>query len=153
MHHSDTLIKMYWEAVHAVDPEMLIVSGVKKENGKLIIDNHGDAISEDLSSYKEVIVLGIGKASARMAAAIEKVLGDELTRGLVITKYGHAVKTKIIKVIEAGHPLPDQNSVRGAKVLTQVARAADEKTLIINLISGGGSALFCLPAGSAHPRG
>lgn len=148
MNPLDDLVAVYWDAVRAVDPGSLISSCVKKENGKLIIDNHGDAISEDLSSYKEVIVLGIGKASARMAAAIEQVLGDELTRGLVITKYGHAVKTKKIKVMEAGHPLPDENSLQGARKLVEMAQKADEKTLLINLISGGGSALFCLPAGA-----
>jgi hydroxypyruvate reductase len=148
MNHLDNLVKMYWEAVRTVDPGMLITSYVKKENGKLIIKNPGTIISEDLSRYKQIIVCGIGKAAARMAAAIEQVLGDDIAHGLVITKYGHTVKTKKIKVMEAGHPLPDENSVRGAKVLTQMAREADEETLVINLISGGGSALFCLPAGA-----
>jgi len=148
MNHLDNLVKIYWEAVRAVDPGRLIISCVKKENGKLIIDNHGDDISEDLSGYKEIIVLGIGKAAARMAAAIEQVLGDDIARGLVITKYGHTVKTKKIKVMEAGHPLPDENSVTGAKLITEMAQKADEKTLVINLISGGGSALFCLPSGA-----
>lgn len=50
-------------------------------------------------------------------------------------------------MLEAGHPIPDENSLQGAETLAQIAREADDKTLIINLISGGGSALFCLPAG------
>ena len=147
MNHLDNLVKIYWEAVHAVDPEKLIAARVKKKGGTLVIDLPEGAIVEDLSRYREIIILGIGKASARMAAAMELVLDDEITRGFVITKYGHAVPTQKIKVLEAGHPIPDENSLRGAETLAQIAREADDKTLIINLISGGGSALFCLPAG------
>lgn len=147
MNHLDNLVKIYREAVQAVDPGRLITSRVKK-NGKLFISNQETILSEDLHRYKEVIVLGIGKAAARMASAIEQVLESDIGRGLVITKYGHSVETKKIKVWEAGHPLPDENSVRGAEALLEMAREADDKTLIINLISGGGSALFCLPAGT-----
>ncbi|MBN1382589.1 MAG: glycerate kinase [Deltaproteobacteria bacterium] len=140
------MMAIYREAVRAVDPAGLIATRVKKNGRTLTIDNRGTVISEDLSRYRQVIILGIGKASARMAAAMEDVLGEKLTRGFVITKYGHAVKTEKIRVVEAGHPLPDENSLKGARLLTQIADEADENTLIIHLVSGGGSALFCLPA-------
>jgi hydroxypyruvate reductase len=76
---------------------------------------------------------------------MENILAEEISSGFVITKYGHGLKLNKIHVREAGHPVPDENSLEGARILAQMA-AADENTLIINLISGGGSSLFCLPA-------
>ena len=146
MKHVNDLVTIFRDAVHAVDPAVLIERHVKKEGRTLLIKTHGGTISEDLSSYKEIIVLGIGKASARMAATMEGILGPDLAKGLVITKYGHGLHLAKTHVLEAGHPIPDENSMDGALMLTRIARDADEHTLIINLISGGGSSLFSLPA-------
>ena len=140
------LENIYWDAVREVDPAGLIQSHVKKDGRTLLIHGQDTNISEDLSRYKQVIVLGIGKASARMASAMESILEGELSAGFVITKYGHGLKLRKIQVMEAGHPVPDENSVKGARILSQMADAADVRTLIINLISGGGSSLLCLPA-------
>jgi glycerate 2-kinase len=140
------LVAIFRDAVHAVDPAGLIERHVKKEGRTLLIDTGENRITEDISRYDRVIVLGIGKASPRMAAAMESILGTDLTKGLVITKYGHGLNLSKIQVLEAGHPIPDENSLDGARMLTQVARDADEHTLIVNLISGGGSSLFSLPA-------
>jgi len=140
------LENIYRDAVREVDPAGLIQSRVKKDGRILTIQSPDAKISEDLSRYKQVIVLGIGKASARMASAMESILGDELSAGFVVTKYGHGLKLGKIQVMEAGHPVPDENSLDGARILAQMAAAADENTLIIHLISGGGSSLFCLPA-------
>ena len=140
------LENIYWDAVREVDPAGLIQSRIKKDGRTLLIRSPDTKISEDLSRYKQVIVLGIGKASARMASAMENILGDELSAGFVITKYGHGLKLRKIQVMETGHPVPDENSLEGARILSQMASAADVYTLIINLISGGGSSLLCLPA-------
>ena len=140
------LENIYRDAVREVDPAGLIQSRVKKDGRILTIQSPDAKISEDLYRYKQVIVLGIGKASARMASTMESILGDELSAGFVVTKYGHGLKLGKIQVMEAGHPVPDENSLDGARILAQMAAAADENTLIIHLISGGGSSLFCLPA-------
>ncbi len=140
------LKNIYRAAVREVDPAGLILSRVRKEGRKLVLQGQEAERSEDLSLYRQVMVLGIGKASARMASAMESILNQELTSGFVITKYGHGLNLRKIKVLEAGHPVPDENSLEGALILTGMAEAADEHTLIINLISGGGSSLFCLPA-------
>ena len=140
------LENIYRDAVCEVDPAGLIQYRVKKVGRKLSILGHDTKISEDLSRYQKVIVLGIGKASARMAAAMESILEDELSAGFVITKYGHGCKLRKIQVMEAGHPVPDENSQEGARILSQMAAEADVHTLILNLISGGGSSLLCLPA-------
>lgn len=140
------LENIYRAAVREVDPAGLIRGRVKKDGRTLLIRGADSNISADLSAYKRVIVLGIGKASARMAEALESILGDELTAGFVVTKYGHGLPLRKIQVQEAGHPVPDENSLKGARVIAQMAEDADDKTLIINLISGGGSSLLCLPA-------
>jgi len=140
------LKNIYRDAVREVDPAGLILSRIRKEGRKLVLTGQGEDWMEDLSSYRQVMVLGIGKASARMASAMESILDEDLTSGFVITKYGHGLDLRKVKVLEAGHPVPDENSLKGARILTDMARAADEHTLIIHLISGGGSSLFCLPA-------
>lgn len=140
------LENIYRDAVREVDPAGLISSRVQMDGRTLIIHGQGTNISEDLSRYKQVIVLGIGKASARMASAMESILAEELSGGFIITKYGHNLDLRKIQVMEAGHPIPDENSLEGARIIAQMANSADESTLIINLISGGGSSLLCLPA-------
>lgn len=152
MNPLEDMMAIYREAVRAVDPAKLIASRLTKCSKTLIIDDRGTTVSEDLSEYRQIIVFGIGKASARMAVAVEAVLEDELDRGFVVTKYGHAVQTEKVRVLEAGHPLPDKNSFEAAQILSQMAAEADENTLIINLVSGGGSALFCLPADGVSPE-
>ena len=72
---------IYRDAVREVDPAGLIQSRVMKEGRKLTIRSLDEKIEEDLSRYKQVIVLGIGKASARMASAMESILGDDLSAG------------------------------------------------------------------------
>lgn len=146
MNTVEDLKNIYRNAVYEVDPAGLIQSRVKKDGRTLVIHGQGTNISEDISHYNQIIILGIGKASARMATAMESLLAEDLSGGFVLTKYGHGLPLKKIKVMEAGHPIPDENSMEGARIIAQMAGSSDENTLIINLISGGGSSLFCLPA-------
>ncbi|NOQ40938.1 MAG: DUF4147 domain-containing protein [Desulfuromusa sp.] len=99
----------------------------------------------DLKLFDKIFVLGAGKAGASMAKAIEEIVGDRITEGLITVKYDHLEELKIIKIQEAGHPVPDQNGLDGAQAIYQFAASADDKTLVICLISGGGSALLPLP--------
>lgn len=92
-----------------------------------------------------VVVLGAGKASAAMAAAVETAWGDDL-EGLILTRYGHAVPTRSIEVVEAAHPVPDAAGAAGAARLLALAESLTEGDTAVCLISGGGSALATLPA-------
>ncbi len=92
------------------------------------------------------IVVGAGKSAAVMAAALEAAWPDVPLTGVVVTRYGHAVPTSRIKVIEASHPVPDANSERAARHILQAVRGLGPDDLVIALISGGGSALMALPA-------
>jgi glycerate 2-kinase len=92
------------------------------------------------------VVVGAGKSAAVMAAALEDAWPDVALEGSVVTRYGHAVPTRRIEVIEASHPVPDANSERGARRLLERVRGLGPDDLVLALISGGGSALLALPA-------
>ena len=90
------------------------------------------------------IVIGAGKAAARMAAAFEDAW-DGLCEGLVVTRYGHAVPCRRIEVMEAAHPVPDENGIRAARRILALAQSAGADDLVICLISGGASSLLVMP--------
>ena len=91
------------------------------------------------------VVIGAGKAAAAMAKAVEDHWPGGL-QGLVVTRYGHGVPCRRIEVIEAGHPMPDHESVQAAQRLMDMVRNLAPEDLVLALISGGGSALLTLPA-------
>ncbi len=88
------------------------------------------------------IVVGAGKSAAVMAAALEAAWPDVPLSGAVVTRYGHAVPTQQIEVIEASHPVPDANSERAARRLLELVQGLGPDDLVLALISGGGSALL-----------
>lgn len=92
------------------------------------------------------VVVGGGKSAALMAAALEEAWPDVQLEGTVVTRYGHAVPTKRIEVLEASHPVPDENSERGALRLLERVRGLTADDLVIALMSGGASALLAAPA-------
>jgi glycerate 2-kinase len=91
------------------------------------------------------IVVGGGKSAAVMAAALEDAWPDVALEGTVVTRYGHAVPTRLIEVIEASHPVPDDNSERGARRLLERVHGLTKDDLVIALMSGGASALLAAP--------
>src|SRR3954469_16660511 len=93
------------------------------------------------------IVIGGGKASAAMAKAVETHWSGPLA-GLVITRYGHAVPCERIEIVEASHPVPDENGRRAAGRMLEMVQGLGPDDLVLALISGGGSALLSLPAPS-----
>ncbi|SHM08918.1 hydroxypyruvate reductase [Paracoccus solventivorans] len=92
-----------------------------------------------------VVVVGAGKASARMAEAVEAAWGP--CEGLVITRYGHARPTCGIEIVEAAHPVPDQAGVEATLRMLTLLEGLGEGDFVLALISGGASALLCAPAG------
>ena len=91
------------------------------------------------------IVVGAGKAAAAMARAVEDHWEADV-EGVVVTRYGHAVPTNKIEVLEASHPVPDQAGVDASKRILETVQGLSEDDLVLCLISGGGSALLSLPA-------
>jgi glycerate 2-kinase len=99
-----------------------------------------------LTDFRRIVVVGMGKASVAMGRAVEKLLGDRITAGWINTKYGHAAPLRRIQVHECGHPVPDEAGVEGTHRILDLLAEADEQTLVLCLISGGGSALSPAPA-------
>ena len=91
-----------------------------------------------------VVVVGAGKSAAAMARAVEAEWSD--VTGVVVTRYGHAVPTRSIEVIEAAHPVPDQAGAEAAQRILAAVRGLGPDDLVLALISGGGSALMTAPA-------
>jgi glycerate 2-kinase len=125
----------------AVDPYRAVSGALRTENGQL----YAGGSPYDLSAFDRVIVVGAGKATARMAEAVEEKFGNSIDGGIIIVKYGHTGRLRTIEQIEAGHPIPDEAGVRGTERVLELVRSADEKTLVICLLSGGGSALLVAP--------
>ena len=91
------------------------------------------------------VVVGAGKAAASIARAFEDAWTGDLT-GLVVTRYGHAVPTRRIEVVEASHPVPDAAGEAAARRILECVDGLTADDLVVCLISGGGSALLSLPA-------
>ncbi len=100
----------------------------------------------DLDDVGRILVLGCGKAGASMARAVEEILGDRVSAGLVVVKDGHLAATRRISLIEAGHPIPDARGEQAAARLLELAASAGPRDLVLFLVSGGGSALTPAPA-------
>ncbi len=92
-----------------------------------------------------LVVVGAGKAAARMALAVETHYGAPL-EGLIVTRYGHGEELKLLEIVEAGHPLPDQAGRDAAVRILALAKTLGEGDRLLLLLSGGGSALLSLPA-------
>lgn len=92
-----------------------------------------------------VIVVGAGKASARMAEAVESVWGP--CDGLVITRYGHARPCAGIEIVQAAHPVPDSAGAQASQRMLDLLAGAEEGDFVLSLISGGASALLVAPVG------
>jgi hydroxypyruvate reductase len=91
-----------------------------------------------------IIVIGAGKASAAMAACVEKHYNSEV-HGLVITRYGYSVHCHNIEIVEAGHPIPDLDGYNATLRLLRILASVTEDDLVLCLLSGGGSSLLTLP--------
>ena len=100
----------------------------------------------DFSRFRDIYVVGAGKAGASMAQAAERVLGRRIAAGLLNVKYGHTAKLRRIELNQCGHPVPDENGVAGAERIARIAAGAGQDDLVICLISGGASALMPAPA-------
>lgn len=101
---------------------------------------------KELNVQSEVILVSIGKAAWRMANAAKEVLGDRIKKGIVITKYKHSEgPIEGIEIYEAGHPTPDENTIKATKRALEITSNLSENDTVLFLVSGGGSALFEMP--------
>ena len=127
-------IQIFRSAVKAVDPYSCV----------------GNNIEEALAFYKEkgfekLYVAAFGKASYEMCRAAEDYMGSLITDGVAVTRYGSGGKLKKIRLFEASHPLSDDNGLKATEKIVELLKGAGKNTLILCLISGGGSSLLVSP--------
>ena len=118
---------MFQAAVDAADPMLCVPPHLPETPGK------------------RTVLVGAGKASAKMARAIEQAWPHPL-EGLVVTRYGHAVPCEHVEIVEAAHPVPDAAGEEAARRILEIAESLGPDDLMICAISGGGSSLLSAPA-------
>lgn len=141
----EILESVFMAGLRRVDPLLMMKNQLSLKGDELIIDTGTERHVIDLGKFRRILVTGMGKASARMALGLEEILGDRITSGKIAVKYGHTETLSKIKLMEAGHPVPDQGSVKAAEAIISFIKEAGEGDLVINLVSGGGSAVMSSP--------
>lgn len=137
----EAVMRIFQETLKRVRADILVESTCWCEGTKLYLSGS----EYDLARYERVLVLGGGKASAAMASALDRLLGVKPVSGLVVTKYGHSVDAGRIEVMEAAHPIPDENSILAGSRILELASSATESDLVLVLLSGGASSLMEAP--------
>jgi hydroxypyruvate reductase len=146
MNETAQLNSIFGAGLQAADSRQLMARHVALDGSRLTVAADGRRHEVDLDGFGRILVLGAGKASANMALALEAILGERISGGLISVKHGHGAPLRRIEVVEAGHPVPDAKGEEAARRIARLAEEADSQTLVLNLISGGGSALLPLPA-------
>jgi glycerate 2-kinase len=133
-------------ALAAVEPGQAIRRHLRREGDVLIAAGR----RYDLTRFERVWVAGGGKAATPMVATLADLLGDRLSGGIAVTKHGHAFSPRplpsSLSLVEAGHPVPDEAGVAGARRVADLVADAGPNDFLLCPISGGGSALLTLPA-------
>ena len=138
---------IFRESLRPVNPFGAVENFVRVKNDQLILGKDGENQTElDLNQFNRISLVGGGKATAPMAKAMEALLGKRIYTGMINVKYGFTETLQVTRTVEGNHPLPDENGVRGTAAIMDFLAKANDKDLIISLISGGGSALLCQPA-------
>lgn len=133
-------------ALTAVDPARAVDRFLRRDGPRLSIDER----LYSLTSAARVLLIAAGKAAMPMAASAARRLGERLSAGIVVTKYHHAAGYALpaaLRVIEAGHPIPDAAGLAGAQAILSLLATTTADDLVLLLLSGGASALTPCPAG------
>ena len=134
-------LKIFQAGLRAVDPVEAIMRHVTLNENVLRIRDR----RFNLKDYDRILVVGAGKAVAPMAKAVEDLLGNHISDGVIVVKDEHGLPLNKIKVREASHPVPDARGVEGTEEILSLVEKAGARDLVICLISGGGSALLIAP--------
>jgi hydroxypyruvate reductase len=159
MHAKADAEAIFRAAVSRVDPAPMIENSIRivpaaeassgNRRGTLVVAAGQDEYRYDLDGIDRIFAAGMGKASARMAAGLERALGERLSGGIIAVKEGHVETLKRIRLIESAHPVPDARSVVAASAMLDLGTTLGTKLtgrdLVIVLVSGGGSSILCAP--------
>lgn len=136
----ETALACLEAGIAAAHPDRVLESRVALDGSRLRIADS----TYELADFEEVVVIGAGKAAGGLAAGLEDLLGERLAGGAVVTDT--PVETERIETFEGSHPVPSERGVAGARRVLECAREADERTLVLTVLTGGGSALLPAPA-------
>ena len=144
MNQKQTAEDIFRETLNAVRPEQILPQYLSVQSGKdkLTAGSH----QFDISGSRPVYIIGTGKAAVTMATATADILGDCLKGGMLITHSGQNQSIPGVTILEGSHPLPDQKSLKASQRLLEFIKSIPENAIVLNLVSGGTSSLFCLPA-------
>lgn len=135
-------LEVFQAALKAVDPVEGVHRYVRVVGDTLEVGDHQFAFKD----YDRILVAGAGKAGAPMARALEDLLGDRISDGVIVVKEGHGLPLEYVRIHEASHPVPDERGLKGTEAILSLVKDAGERDLVLCLISGGGSALLVAPA-------
>lgn len=137
----EDLVRIFRAAIAAVDPVLLVKRHLEREGARVVVLDGARPVAR----WKgDALVIGAGKAAARMAAGCEEVLGPERVRGLVTVPDGYDVPLSSIQAARADHPTPDARGVQATARICDLLRSR-RRGAIIALISGGASSLLVRP--------
>lgn len=136
----DTALACIEAGIEAAHPERVVHDSVSLDGDTLTIQN----ATYDLTDYDRLLVVGGGKAGGGVTTALEAVLGDRISDGVVVTRDPEA--TEYVDVVVGAHPVPNEAGVDGARRILDLLADADERTLVLGVVTGGASALLAAPA-------
>lgn len=139
--HQDA-VSIYQAGLQAANPVEAVHRHLRMEGNNLLVDGRAYPL-DDMGSVR---VVGMGKASALMARPLTEMLAGRISGGVIVVKYGHVYPLNGIRVLEAGHPVPDEAGLRGTREMIDSLSGIQPKDIVFCLISGGGSALSPAPA-------
>ncbi len=138
--------KILSASLAAVEPGEVVKKSLVRKGDRFLIG--GETLN--IKSFDRIILIGIGKAAYPMSMAAADLLGDELTRGIILTKPGADLLPDkyagVIKHLHGGHPVPNQNSITASGIIQTQLAELNSRDLVVLLLSGGGSALLSAPS-------
>ena len=151
-----TILRIIEAGLDAANPYPYIKNMMRIEDDVLFISSNASnfekttsakqTLTFDLSQIEHIYLLGGGKAVQRMAQAVEDILGDLITAGQINAKKGEAKLCERVHVTFAGHPIPDEESVKGAQRKHRIEQKITNRDLVFYFTSGGGTATLAWPA-------
>ncbi|WP_423751657.1 glycerate kinase type-2 family protein [Salinirarus marinus] len=128
-------------ALRRVHPSVSVENAVSSVDGTLSVDG----VEYDLDAVDDVYVIAAGKGSSAAAETLQRILGDDLTAGIVVEKHGQKRDVSGVEVLEASHPIPDETGSDAARKVTALADEAGENDVVFACITGGASAQLVSP--------
>jgi len=134
------VLDLFESGFEAIDPKRCVSEALSLDGERLSVGS-----AEYNLSDRRVWTIAIGKAAVPMSEAVSERLGPALVEGIAVTRYGHGGDVDGVRVLEAGHPIPDEKGAAAAAAIAELARAIGGDDLVLCLLSGGGSALLAAP--------